>query len=150
MHQFCSRYAPKMRKFVIGHLPGARSLGQMTNDSFNMRQSEINFTVELDKDSVPDKIYWDATDNPNEGLNDTKGVSIAVWDHYHRNTLKIDLWTKDMEVGDMKQFMIEIMGGIASTVRSATGDVSMANDIDNLCRSLSKRVEEELKAENQK
>jgi gliding motility-associated protein GldC len=114
-----------------------------------MRQSEINFTVELDNDNVPEKIYWDATDNPNEGLNDTKGVSIAVWDNYHHNTLKIDLWTKDMEVGDMKRFMIEIMGGIASTVRTATNDNAMADDIDNLCRTLSKRVEAEFRAEKQ-
>jgi gliding motility-associated protein GldC len=114
-----------------------------------MRQSEINFTVELDNDNVPDKIYWDATDNPNEGLNDTKGVSIAVWDHYHHNTLKIDLWTKDMEVGDMKRFMIEIMGGIANTVRTATNDATMADEIDALCRTLSKRVEAEFRAENQ-
>lgn len=115
-----------------------------------MRQSEINFTIELDNENVPDKIYWDATDNPNEGLNDTKAVSVAVWDNYHRNTLKIDLWTKDMEVGDMKRFMIEIMGGIASTVRGATGDEAMATDIDTLCRTLSKRVEAEFKAENKK
>ena len=55
-----------------------------------------------------------------------------------------------MEVGDMKRFMIEIMGGIASTVRTATNDAVMADEIDNLCRTMSKRVEAEFRAENQK
>lgn len=111
-----------------------------------MRKSEINFTVELDNGNIPEKIYWDATDNPNEGLNDTKAIAIALWDHYHRGTMKIDLWTKDMEVGDMKRFYIEVMSGIADTIQTATGDQKMADDIDNLCKSMAKRLEEELKS----
>ncbi len=114
-----------------------------------MRKSDIHFTVELDDQNVPDKIYWDATDNPNEGLSDTRAIAIGLWDHYHRSTLKIDLWTKEMEVGDMKRFMIEIMTGLADTARSATGDLQMATDIESLCRQLSKRVEEEMRKENQ-
>ncbi|GAA4409485.1 gliding motility protein GldC [Nibrella viscosa] len=114
-----------------------------------MKKSEIRFTVELDPSNVPDKIFWDATDNPNEGLSDTKAIAVALWDHYHRSTMKIDLWTKDMEVLDMKRFIIEIMSGLADTAMTATGDQLMADDIENLCRTISKRVEEEFKAQNQ-
>ncbi|GAB4032514.1 gliding motility protein GldC [Spirosoma gilvum] len=110
-----------------------------------MKKSDINFSVELDKDNVPEKIYWDATDNPNEGLSDTRAIAIALWDHYHNSTLKIDLWTKEMEVIDMKRFLIEIMSGIADTAVNATGDQQMANDIEKTCRVLSKRLEEEIK-----
>lgn len=110
-----------------------------------MKKSDINFSVELDKENVPEKIYWDATDNPNEGLSDTRAISIALWDHYHNSTLKIDLWTKEMEVIDMKRFLIEIMSGIADTAVNATGDQQMANDIEKTCRVLSKRLEEEIK-----
>lgn len=115
-----------------------------------MRKSDIHFAVELDGQNVPDKIYWDATDNPNEGLSDTRAIAIALWDHYHNSTLKIDLWTKDMEVVDMKRFLIEIMSGIADTAITATGDKNMATDIENTCRILSKRLDEEIKAEKQK
>lgn len=115
-----------------------------------MRKSEINFTVELDDKNIPDKIYWDATENPNEGLSDTRAIAVALWDHYHNSTLKIDLWTKDMEVVDMKRFLIEMMSGIADTAINATGDQKMATDIENTCRILSKRLEEEIKAEKQK
>jgi gliding motility-associated protein GldC len=111
-----------------------------------MKNSEINFKVELDNQNVPDKIYWDATDNPNEGINDTRAIAVAVWDHYHRGTLKIDLWTKDMEVFDMKRFYIEIMSGIADTLLTATNDKKMADDIEGLCQKLSKSLEEEIKA----
>jgi len=113
-----------------------------------MKESEIKFKVELDDQNVPDKIYWEATDNPNEGLEQTRAISIAVWDHFHTGTLKIDLWTKDMEVGDMKRFYIEIMSGIANTVEGATGDKHMSDEIHALCKVLSRKLEEELR--NQK
>mgnify|MGYP002784189780 FL=1 len=112
-----------------------------------MKKSEINFTVHLDDQNIPEKIYWDATDNPNEGLSDTRAIAIALWDHYHRGTMKIDLWTKEMEVGDMKRFYIEVLSGIADTVLTATGDQKMADEIENVCRTLSKHVEEEFRNE---
>lgn len=110
-----------------------------------MKKSAINFNIELDSQNVPDKIYWDATDNPNEGLSDTRAIAVSIWDHYHNGTLKMDLWTKDMEVLDMKRFVIEIMDGLASTIESATGDQHMASDIMSLCQVLSRRVKEEMK-----
>ena len=111
-----------------------------------MKNSEIHFTVELDNQNVPDKIHWSATDNPNEGINDTRAIAIAVWDHYHRGTLKIDLWTKDMEVFEMKRFYIEIMSGIADTLLTATNDTVMADAIEGVCETLSKKLDEEMKA----
>ena len=114
-----------------------------------MKKSDINFSVELDSQNIPEKIYWDADENPNEGLSDTRAIAISLWDHYHNSTLKIDLWTKEMEVVDMKRFLIEIMSGIADTALNATGDQQMATDIENTCRVLSKRLDEEIKAQKQ-
>lgn len=112
-----------------------------------MKKSEIKFTVELDQQNVPEKIYWEATDNPNEGLEETKAISLALWDHFHKGTLKIDLWVKNMEVGEMKRFYIEAIGGMGETLLRATGDQRMANEIENLCRTLSKYLAEEMKKE---
>lgn len=114
-----------------------------------MKKSEIHFTVELDDRNVPEKIFWEATDNPNEGINDTRAIAVAVWDHYHRGTLKIDLWSKDMEVFDMKRFYIEIMSGISDTLLTATNDKKMADAIEGLCENLSKMLDEEMKAAQQ-
>jgi gliding motility-associated protein GldC len=59
-----------------------------------MKKSEINFAVELDDHNIPEKIFWNATDNPNEGLSDAKAVVVSVWDHYNQGTLRLNLWTK--------------------------------------------------------
>ena len=49
----------------------------------------------------------------------------------------------------MKRFLIEMMSGIADTAVTATGDNRMATDIENTCRILSKRLEEEIKEQKQ-
>jgi gliding motility-associated protein GldC len=101
-----------------------------------MKKSTIQFSVELDSNNVPEKILWDATDKPEPGLTETKSISIALWDHGQKNTLRIDLWTKDMPVDDMKRFYIDCMGGLAQSVLTSTGDEHISNEMNSLCEKL--------------
>lgn len=101
-----------------------------------MKNSSIQFNIQLDTNNVPEKIEWDANDKPDGGLTETKSISISVWDHVQSNTLRIDLWTKDMPVDDMKRFYIESIGGMAQSVLRATGDEFMAREMDALCDKL--------------
>ena len=101
-----------------------------------MKKSTINFTIQLDQNNVPDKIFWDATDKPDAGLTETKSISIALWDHIQKNTLRIDLWAKDMPVEEMKRFYIDCLGGLAQSMLSSTGDELMANETNALCERL--------------
>lgn len=107
-----------------------------------MKKSTINFTVELDQNSVPEKILWDATDKPEPGVSETKSISLALWDNRLKNTLRIDLWTKDMPVEEMKRFHIDCLGGLSQSILSATGDEFMANEINALCERLVRHVQE--------
>jgi gliding motility-associated protein GldC len=107
-----------------------------------MKQSNIQFTVELDANNIPDRILWDATDKPEEGLTETKAISLALWDHSQRNTLRIDLWAKDMPVEDMKRFYIDCIGGLSQSVLTATGDEHMATEMRALCDRLAKHVQQ--------
>ncbi|MBL0743861.1 gliding motility protein GldC [Chryseolinea lacunae] len=111
-----------------------------------MKKSTINFTVELDQNNVPDKILWDATDKPDPGQSETKSISVALWDHAQRNTLRIDLWSKDMPVEDMKRFYIDCIGGLAQSALSATGDEYMASELNAVCERLIKHVQKENQA----
>ncbi|HEY9046257.1 MAG TPA: gliding motility protein GldC [Ohtaekwangia sp.] len=106
-----------------------------------MKKSTINFSVELDQNNIPDKILWDATDKPDPGLSETKSMSVALWDHKHKNTLRIDLWTKDMPVEEMKRFYIDCIGGLAQSALTATGDEYIANEINALCDRLVKHLQ---------
>ncbi|TAE14897.1 MAG: gliding motility protein GldC [Bacteroidetes bacterium] len=112
-----------------------------------MRNSEINISVTLDDDQVPERVRWMADDSPAEGWQEAKAVALAIWDGTAQGTLKIDLWNKEMEVREMKRFAIEMMAGISETLRRATADELMAMDIDNLCKSLTARLERELEGQ---
>jgi gliding motility-associated protein GldC len=105
-----------------------------------MKKSTIQFTVELDQNNIPERIQWDATDKPIDTPSETKSISVSLWDSKQKNTMRIDLWTKDMPVDEMKRFYIECLGGIAQSALSATGDEYMANEINALCDRLVTRV----------
>ncbi len=106
-----------------------------------MKKSEIAFHVELDENNVPEKIKWEATDKPEAGFSDSKSISIALWDHQQKNTLRIDLWTKDMPVNEMKRFYIDCLGGLAQSILTATGDELMSKEINSLCEKLAVYVQ---------
>jgi gliding motility-associated protein GldC len=102
-----------------------------------MKKSQIIFDVALDKDHVPEKITWNATDNPQGTTpNETKAVSISLWDQKEHHSLRIDLWAKDMPVDEMKRFYIESLAGIGDSVKRSTGDEGMSQKIHDLCETL--------------
>jgi len=98
-----------------------------------MKKSEIKITVELDENHVPEKIFWDADDKQLEGIQETKSMSLAMWDQKLMNTMRIDLWTKDMPVEEMKRFYIDCLGGLSQSILNATGDEFMSSKLNELC-----------------
>lgn len=105
-----------------------------------MKKSEISFTVQLDTNNVPQKIQWNASDKPDAAPSETKSVSISLWDEKQKNTLRIDLWTNDMPVNEMKRFYIDCLGGLAQSILSATGDEYMASETHALCEKLVQHI----------
>lgn len=102
-----------------------------------MSKSKITFDVELDQDNVPIKINWSATDNPQgDQAKETKAVSIALWDHTEKQSLRIDLWAKDMPIDEMKKFYIECLAGLGDSIKRSTDDDKMAHQIHELCDKL--------------
>src|SRR5690606_37780068 len=108
-----------------------------------MKNSEINFNIELDDQNVPEKIFWNATEKEYDGLAETKSISISLWDHLQKNTMRIDLWTKDMPLAEMKRFYIDMVGGLSQSLLNATGDEFMAHEMNNLCEKLVEHLKKE-------
>ena len=102
-----------------------------------MSKSEINFEVQLDENDFPEAITWNATNKPGE-KESTKAVSIAVWDPEEKETMRIDLWTKDMPMDEMRGFYINALAGMAESVQASTGDSEMADAMLELCERFCK------------
>lgn len=115
-----------------------------------MKNSEIKFLVTLDDKNLPKTITWDASDKEGEGAESTRSISLNVWDSLNHSTLRIDLWTEDMSVVEMKRFYIDILGGMSQTILNSTGDEYMAEEIKELCDRLVTHVNEENKKNSTK
>jgi len=98
----------------------------------NKSTSEIKFIIELDENKVPENLSWSAQDGGIEAQN-TKAIMVSVWDSKSKETLSIDLWTKDMPVDEMKLFFHQTLVSMASTFKRATNDEKMADTMEDFC-----------------
>ncbi len=103
-----------------------------------MKQSEIKFTVTLDDKKMPQRIDWSASDANKEST--CKAAMIALWDTEENNTLRIDLWTKDMMVDEMKQFYHQNLLSMADTFERATGEVVAAKAMRLFAKEFGERL----------
>lgn len=93
-------------------------------------EKEIRIKVGLDDKNMPVRISWDADDNPSgETTQDSKAMLISLFDREHLETIKIDLWVKDMQVGEMDRFVFQTLRGMADTYFRATQNAEMARDM---------------------
>ncbi len=91
----------------------------------NKHQSEIKFDVNLDENKVPETISWTAEDAGMKNR-DTKAIMLAIWDTKDKETLKMDLWTKEMPLDEMKIFYHQTLVSMADSFERATNDTKMA------------------------
>lgn len=103
-------------------------------------QSEIKINVELDQNKVPELIQWTAQDG---GIsNETaKAMLLSIWDSKTQETLRIDLWTKDMPVDEMKQFFHQTLVAMADTFERATDEKKMADTMRDFCAYFAEKLE---------
>jgi len=59
--------------------------------------------------------------------------------------MRIDLWTKDMPIDEMKRFYIECLGGIAQSALTSTGDERISSEINALCDRLVEMIRKDPK-----
>jgi gliding motility-associated protein GldC len=105
-----------------------------------MKSSEIKFSINLDDNNLPEKINWKASDSGMEGDNDCKAIMLSIWDPKEENTLRIDLWTKDMMVDEMKLFFHQTLVSMANTLQRSTGDEEIVKEVREFAHNLAKKM----------
>src|SRR5690554_4099346 len=100
-------------------------------------KSKIEIEIELDENKVPEDIRWTAKDGGVENQQ-SKALLLSVWDSKVQETLRIDLWTKEMPVDEMKVFFHQTLVAMADTFERATDDQKMRSEerrVGKECRS---------------
>jgi gliding motility-associated protein GldC len=102
--------------------------------------SKITFKVGLDENKIPEEISWNAEDG---GIDNepSKAIMLSVWDHKKKDTLRMDLWTKDMPVDEMKQFYHQTLVSMASSFERATNDDKMGATMRDFCDYFAEKLE---------
>jgi gliding motility-associated protein GldC len=106
-----------------------------------MKKAEIKLTIDLDDNNVPESITWESTDAENKEALPVKSFMLALWDHNYKNTLRIDLWTKDMGVDEMKRFFYETLQTMGDSFLRATGETNMVEDLRDYCAHFADKME---------
>jgi gliding motility-associated protein GldC len=72
---------------------------------------------------------WGASERNEGKLDECKAMVVALFDKEHRDTLRIDLWTKEMQVQEMDRFMYQILRSLSKTYLDATKNKDLAEDM---------------------
>lgn len=104
------------------------------------KQSEIVLHIDLDENQVPETLGWTAKDGGIEN-DSAKAFMLSVWDHKAQETMRIDLWTKDMPVDEMKKFFHQTLVSMADTFQRATMDEKMADTMRDFCDYFAEKME---------
>ncbi len=96
------------------------------------KRAKINMVIDRDEHNVPEKIIWQATDNP-EGpkKHEAKALLLALFDKKNLETVKVDLWTKEMMINEMDRFMFQTLRSLTDTYYKATQNAKLASQMQH-------------------
>jgi gliding motility-associated protein GldC len=66
---------------------------------------------------------------------------LSVWDSKSKESLRIDLWTKEMPVDEMKIFFHQTLVTMSDTFYRATGDEKMTDTMKQFCDYFAEKLE---------
>ena len=98
----------------------------------NDRNSKIEISVDLDENKIPEKISWSAEDG-NIKNKESKALFLSVWDSEKKESLRIDLWTKELPLDEMKIFFHQTLVAMSDTFNRATQDEKMTATMKDFC-----------------
>jgi gliding motility-associated protein GldC len=107
-----------------------------------IKTSEIKINVGLDNTNTPVKIDWIAPDNPNhDAPQECKGMLLSLFDKESKDTLKIDLWTTEMQVVEMDRFIYQTLRSLTDTYFKATQNKDLAVDMQRFVQYFGEQTE---------
>lgn len=106
------------------------------------KTSEIRFKIGLNNQNVPIDIKWMATDSKNNELRDCKSIMISIWDMVQNQTLKIDLWTSEMNTDEMHSHYFQTLLSMTESYAKATGNPYAVEAMKKFAQELAKQTAE--------
>ena len=96
------------------------------------KKTQITIDINLDENEIPEKMNWTAPDGGISNL-ETKAILLSFWDSDKQETLKMDLWVKEMPIDQMRGFFHQTLVSLSDTFYRATHDEKMSATMRDFC-----------------
>src|SRR5690554_6525191 len=110
------------------------------NEDKIVKTSDITINVGTNENNVPVRMKWSVEDG-NIDYEIGSAMLLSLWDAKEKNTMKIDLWTKDLSIEEMKQFFHQSLVTMADTFERATGEKNITEDLRDYCYHFAEKME---------
>ncbi|MCX7728483.1 MAG: gliding motility protein GldC [Bacteroidia bacterium] len=101
-----------------------------------MASQQIIIEINTDEKHIPENIQWQAPQIMEKG--ECKSIALALWDSKENNTLRMDVWTKDMTTDEMKKFLLQNIITLCDTYEKATSDQVLSDKIKQIIIHIAK------------
>ena len=113
-----------------------------------MEKSTITIDVHLDKDKLPEEIYWNSSPVPTDERNRAKAFILSLWDGADKSALRIDIWTKEMMVDEMADMFYQTLMTMADTFNRATHDEELVSEMKTFAKDFYQKFRAKQMKEN--
>ncbi|MBK8702982.1 MAG: gliding motility protein GldC [Saprospiraceae bacterium] len=106
------------------------------------KTSTLTVKVGLDPAGIPIAIEWESEDalGKKEPV-DCKAMLLSFFNAQTKETMKLDLWTKDMQVDEMDRFIFQTLRAMADTYFKATQNNKLAADMQRFVQYFGEQTE---------
>ena len=104
------------------------------------KQAPIIINVSLDENKIPESIKWSA---PDGGVNNQEAMAMLLtfWYGESKESLRMDLWVKEMPLDEMKQFFHQSLISMTNTFHRATQDEKMTSTMNDFCDYFAEKMD---------
>ena len=95
-------------------------------------KKKLKFEINLDENHLPENISMNSSDS-SANENNIKALFVSSWQAKKKETLRIDLWTKDMPVNEMFIFYYQSLLSMAQTLEKSTGHERLSGALRDYC-----------------
>lgn len=107
--------------------------------SEKVKSSDIVVSVKTDENKIPKEISWTAEDSDIKDQ-ECKAMILALWDKETGSALRMDLWTSEMMVDEMKMFFYQTLVTMADNFQKATGEDAITEDLRDYCAHFAEKM----------
>ena len=96
----------------------------------------------MNEQNIPEKLVWEADDNPHQNApQECKAMLLSLFDKDTKDTMRIDLWTTEMQVNEMDRLFFQTLRALADTYFKATQNRELAVDLQRFAQYFGEKTE---------